>query len=126
MKLSAAGENRISKHKRTHKSSKSEHDLLYTEHQTRPAGGVDVGNEAGAWLLGHVEVANVSMGWTSLKVSYFVLAPMSVVAGAVLIALYGRVKELRRQPGWLVLWQCIAQTLLDLHWLSSTDILSHR
>ena len=58
--------------------------------------------------------------------SYFLLAPLSVVAGAVLIGLYGGVRELRRKPGWLVLWQCIAQTLLDLHWSSSSDIMSHQ
>lgn len=65
------------------------------------------------------------MVWSSLQVSYFLLAPMSVLAGTVLIGMYCWVKELRKRPGWLILWQCIAQTLLDLHWLSSSDIMSH-
>ena len=65
------------------------------------------------------------MAWSPLKVSYFVLAPLSVLSGLVLILLFTLVKDLRRRPGWLILWQCIAQSLLDLHWLSSSEIMSH-
>ena len=66
------------------------------------------------------------MVWTALQTSYFVLAPLSVFAGILLILLFATIQNLRRHPGWLILWQCIAQSILDLHWLSSSELLPHR
>ena len=58
-------------------------------------------------------------------VSYYILAPVSVLSGLILVLLYVLVKELRAQRGVFILWQCIAQSLLDLHWLSTSELLSH-
>jgi len=65
------------------------------------------------------------MAWTVLQLSYYFLAPVSVLAGLVLLVLFALVRELRLQRGWLVLWQCLAQSLLDLHWLSTYHFFSH-
>lgn len=51
-------------------------------------------------------------------ISFFALAPLSVVAGLVLIALFAYYPYLRKPPGWLIIWQCVAQTVLDVHWFS--------
>lgn len=65
------------------------------------------------------------MGWDVLEVSYYFLAPLSVAASVVLIVLFVLVQELRTQHGWFILWQCIAQAVLDLHWLSTSQLLPH-
>ncbi len=65
------------------------------------------------------------MSWTVLQLSYYVLAPMSLLSGLLLLVLFILVQELRLQRGWLVLWQCFAQSLLDLHWMSTSHFFSH-
>lgn len=65
------------------------------------------------------------MAWTVLQLSYYLLAPISLLSGLVLLVLFALVREMRLQRGWLVLWQCFAQSLLDLHWLSTSHFFSH-
>ena len=47
---------------------------------------------------------------------YSILGMASFVSGIVLLLAYWRIKGLREAPGILVLWQCFAQTVLDVHW----------
>ena len=50
--------------------------------------------------------------------SYGLLAPISTISEFLLIWCFFRVSMLRKHPGMLIYWQCIFQTILDLHWFS--------
>lgn len=65
------------------------------------------------------------MSWTVLQLSYYLLAPISLLSGLILLVLFALVREMRLQRGWLVLWLSFAQSLLDLHWLSTSHFFSH-
>ena len=55
--------------------------------------------------------------------SYIILAPLSLISQIILIYGYIRVKKMREYPEILVFWQCIAQSILDVHWITGfTDL----
>lgn len=50
---------------------------------------------------------------------FLALGLSSFLSGLALLVRYWRKKALRKPPGMLVFWQCLAQTLLDLMWALS-------
>lgn len=54
------------------------------------------------------------------EVLFVSLGLSSFLSGLILLTRYWWTKALRKPPGMLVLWQCLAQTLLDLLWTLST------
>ena len=59
------------------------------------------------------------MTWTPGEVSYYVLAPVSVLAGLSFLALFLCRRDLRKSPNDLVIGQIVAQTVFDAHWLTA-------
>jgi len=55
-----------------------------------------------------------------LGVLFLALGFSSFLSGLALLLRYWRTRALRKPPGMLVLWQCLAQTLLDLLWTLSS------
>lgn len=55
-----------------------------------------------------------------LGVLFVTLGLSSFLSGLILLTRYWWTKTLRKPPGMLVLWQCLAQTLLDLLWTLPT------
>ena len=50
--------------------------------------------------------------------SYTVIAPVSVLSQSALIYGFLRVKQMKKHPEILIIFQCISQIILDLHWLT--------
>lgn len=59
-------------------------------------------------------------------VALVTLACVSFGAGVGFILLFLCIRQLREGPGQLILGQCIAQSVLDLHWLSLQAIWPHK
>ena len=51
-------------------------------------------------------------------VCYGIIAPISLISQLILIYGYVRVKKMREYPEILVFWQCVAQSVMDLHWIT--------
>lgn len=69
------------------------------------------------WTLSvHYEKQSLS---TLETVSYCLVAPMSVLAGCLLLAQFYLRPELRHPPGELILWQLLSQFCMDLTWMSA-------
>ena len=51
-------------------------------------------------------------------VAFGILAPISLLSQLLLIYGYSRIKKMRRYPEIMVLWQCISQSAMDLHWMT--------
>ena len=58
-------------------------------------------------------------------ISMLILAGLSGFSGFCFILLCLCIPRLREGPGELILGQCIAQTLLDLHWFTIKEIWPH-
>jgi len=54
-----------------------------------------------------------------IKLSYFILAPLSFVASILLLWSYFKVPKLKEHPGVLIFWQCLSQCIVDCHWFTS-------
>jgi len=68
------------------------------------------------WTLSvHYEKQSLS---TLETVSYCLVAPISVLAGCLMLAQFYLRPELRHPPGELILWQLLAQFCMDLTWMS--------
>lgn len=51
-------------------------------------------------------------------VSFAILAPISVLSQIILIYGHARIKKMRKHPDVMILWQCISQIILDIHWIT--------
>lgn len=47
---------------------------------------------------------------------YGYVGPVSLITGLFLIYFYITRSALRKPPGMLIFWQCIAQTCMDINW----------
>lgn len=47
------------------------------------------------------------------------LSSLSILSGLAIIVAYLRLPSLRKPPGMLVLYQSMAQVVIDVHWLVS-------
>ena len=56
---------------------------------------------------------------------YLAFAMLSFLSGLLFSALFLALRELRKGPGSIVLGQCFAQMILDLHWLTMDSIYRH-
>ena len=59
------------------------------------------------------------MDLSLLQVSYMVLAPLSTFSGICFLGIFVLVPRLRKPPNGLLIWQIVAQTVFDIHWLST-------
>lgn len=56
--------------------------------------------------------------------SYTIGTAISLLTGCVLLYAHLRIKRLNRHPGSLILGQCIAHILFDLHWVGGIPAVS--
>lgn len=56
--------------------------------------------------------------------SYTIGAAVSLISGFVLLYAHLKLKHLNRHPGSLILGQCIAHILFDLHWIGGIPSVS--
>ena len=50
-----------------------------------------------------------------VTMSYGILAPISMISQLILIYGYLKIKKMRKHPEMMIFWQCITQSLMDLH-----------
>ena len=53
-----------------------------------------------------------------VTMSYGILAPISMISQLILIYGYLKIKKMRQHPEMMIFYQCITQSLLDLHWIT--------
>ena len=49
---------------------------------------------------------------------YGIMAPISLVSQLILIYGYLRIRKMRKHPEIMIFWQCISQSVTDLHWIT--------
>jgi hypothetical protein len=69
--------------------------------------------------IGNHQYANKVTLNESQMIAFGYFGPVSLVTGLILIYLYVRRTALRRPPGMLIFWQCVAQTCLDVSWTAT-------
>ena len=57
-----------------------------------------------------------------VSIAYGILAPISLISQVILIYGYLKIKKMRQHPEMMIFWQCITQSLMDLHWLTGIPV----